>query len=395
VAVDLAASGALEATVDVYHLVRSRLAAVSCERTDTHGKASLTFSASKNGVYEIRVAALTGSQRAPFALEVFLPTPAVGPPGAPLPPAGRSGQVDRIQNINAAYSIVMRSGVSYLINLANRTHGGCVSGKLFAPGTRSFEAGSPLLSIRCGGYRLFTPGPGAGGRYSIEITPRVSRAGIQRFHLQLARAGVAETAPGLALGNYAHARGRLDGGGIAVLRLYRLDVTSHSNLTLRLHAAESAEMNLQLRDEHGRVIECQCGGSGPQILQHQLRPGRYYAVVAVRGVSAGSFELVRESRTITATALSFPPGRAAPSRALAIAVTVTPASSGAVTLEVERFDPVFGWQFYTQLHGFVSGGHASVAFTPPALGRWRVRASFAGSRVASPSAAGFRYLTVI
>jgi hypothetical protein len=55
---------------------------------------------------------------------------------------------------------------------------------------------------------------------------------------------------------------------------------------------------------------------------------------------------------------------------------------------------VFGWQFYTQLHGFVSGGRASLAFTPPAVGRWRVRAAFAGSRTASPSNAGFRYLTV-
>ena len=92
--------------------------------------------------------------------------------------------------------------------------------------------------------------------------------------------------------------------------------------------------------------------------------------------------------------MSFPAGRALPSRQLAIAVSVTPALSGPVTLEVERFDPVFGWQFCRQLHGFVSGARASLPFTPPAVGRWRVRAAFAGSRTASPSNAGFRYLTV-
>ncbi len=86
----------------------------------------------------------------------------MGRPGATLPPGGINGQVDRIQNINAAYSFTMRAGVSYLINLANKTEGACVSGALFAPGTRSFEEGSPLLHIGCGGYRLFTPRPRPG-----------------------------------------------------------------------------------------------------------------------------------------------------------------------------------------------------------------------------------------
>ena len=41
--------------------------------------------------------------------------------------SGVNGQVDRIQNVNAAYSFTLRAGVSYLINLANRTEGACVS----------------------------------------------------------------------------------------------------------------------------------------------------------------------------------------------------------------------------------------------------------------------------
>ena len=167
VAFDLAAAGALEATIDVYHAVRSQLSSVGCQRTESKGKASFSFKAAKNGLYEIRVAALEGSKLAPFTLEAFLPTPAIQPPGASLPAAGVSGQVDRIQNINAAYSVTMRSGVSYMISLANETEHGCVSGALFAPGTSSFGneeeegPGSSLLQIQCGGYKLFTPGPGA------------------------------------------------------------------------------------------------------------------------------------------------------------------------------------------------------------------------------------------
>jgi hypothetical protein len=394
IAVNLAAAGALDGTVDVYHAVRSQLQPVTCQETDASGKASLSFKASKNGLYEIRVAALQSSQLAAFTLEVFLPTPEVRPPGPTLPFGGASGQVDRVQNVNAAYSFTLHAGVSYLINLANKTKGACVSGALFAPGTGSFEEGSPLLRIRCGGYRLFTPGPGRGGRYSFKITPRTSRKGVQHFHLQVARAGPAETAPGVALGNYEHAHGRLDGGGIQVLRLYRLDVTSHSNLTLRLTAPGSADFNLQLRNASGDVIECQCGGSGSQTLQRQMLPGRYYAVVSVRDATAGDFTLERESRTITSTAISFEPAHASPGQGVGIDVRVSPAASGPVTVDIERFDPVFGWQFYRQLQAQVSRGVASIPFVPPALGSWRANASYAGSRTASASAVGFTYLSV-
>jgi len=390
----------LDATIDVYHAVRSQLISVGCQQTESKGKASFPFGASKNGLYEIRVAALQHSQFAAFTLEVFLPTPAVSPPGPPLPSGGVSGQVDRIQNINAAYSVTMHAGVSYLISLANETEHACVSGALFTPGTSSFgeeeEEGtaSALLSIHCGGYRLFTPGPGKGGRYSFEITPRLSHRGVQRFHLQVAPAGPAETAPGLALGNYAHAHGYLSGRSVHVLRLYRMEVTSHSNLTLKLSAPDSAEFKLQLRNQNGDVIECDCEGSGSQTLQHQLLPGTYYAVVSVRNATSGNFTLVRESRTITSTSISFSAAKAAPGQGLGIEVKVSPAESGPVAVEIERFDPVFGWQFYREAQAFASGGLASVPFTPPAVGRWRAKATYEGSRTASPSAVGFSYLLV-
>ncbi len=393
VAVKLAASGALDATVDVYHAVRSQLTPIECDRTDSHGKASLSFKASKNGLYLIRVAAQEKSQLAPFALEVYLPTPAVTPPGVPLPAGGVGGQVDPIQNVNAAYAVTLHAGVSYLINLANGSSGGCVDGRLYPPGTRSFEEGSPaVVHINCRGYRLFTPAAGQGGRYSFEVTPQ--GRGVKRFRLQVARADSSETAPGLALGNYAHGHGHLDGKSVHVLRLYRMDVTSHSNLTLKLKAPSSADFNVQLRNVNGNVVECACGDSGSQTLQHELKPGRYYAVVSVRDNSSGNFTLVRESRTITTTRLSFGVATAHAGQALNIAVKVSPGASGPVTVDIERFDPVFGWQFYRESHATASGGSASVAFAPPAVGRWRAKATYGGSRTFSPSAVGFSYLLV-
>ena len=64
IALDLAAGGQLDATIDIYHAVRSQLDSVGCQKTEGHGKASLTFKASKNGLYLIRVAALASSQLA-------------------------------------------------------------------------------------------------------------------------------------------------------------------------------------------------------------------------------------------------------------------------------------------------------------------------------------------
>jgi hypothetical protein len=73
---------------------------------------------------------------------------------------------------------------------------------------------------------------------------------------------------------------------------------------------------------------------------------------------------------------------------------VSPAAAGPATVEIERFDPVFGWQFYRQVSAFVSEGAASLPFVPPAVGQWRAKATYGGSRVWSPSAVGFSYLLV-
>ena len=97
----------------------------------------------------------------------------------------------------------------------------------------------------------------------------------------------------------------------------------------------------------------------------------------------------------TAQRISFGSAKAAARQGVGIAVKVSPAASGPVTVDIERFDPVFGWQFYGEAHAFASAGSATVPFAPPAVGRWRARASYDGSRTASPSAVGFTYLLVV
>ena len=114
----------------------------------------------------------------------------------------------------------------------------------------------------------------------------------------------------------------------------------------------------------------------------------------MRNGSAGSFTLERESRTITSTTISFGAAKATPGQGLGIDVKVAPAESGPVIVDIERFDPVFGWQFYRQYRASASGGLASVFFAPPTAGTWRANAKYEGSRTASPSSVGYTYLLV-
>jgi hypothetical protein len=66
-----------------------------------------------------------------------------------------------------------------------------------------------------------------------------------------------------------------------------------------------------------------------------------------------------------------------------------------VNVELDRFDALQGWIFARLIHIAVgSGGSAAIGWTPPSEGRWRARAAFAGTPVASPSSSGFAFLGV-
>ena len=107
-----------------------------------------------------------------------------------------------------------------------------------------------------------------------------------------------------------------------------------------------------------------------------------------RSGANGSYRLSRLTRTITRTRVLVNGERSAevaPGRTVAIGVHVAPGVDGPVTVDVERFDPLAGWQFYTRFRRSASGGSASIAFTPPSVGRWRVHATYDGTRRAAPS----------
>jgi hypothetical protein len=388
IVVRVRAAGDLDAVVDVFRRSRSQLERIDCDIGDRRGRAELTFRAERNAVYLIRVGQRANSVAGNFRIDVFAPEPPPRPPGPLLAKRGVSRTLDAVQDTSDAWSSVLRVGVTYRMNLAS-TSGRCVSLALFEPGSRSFEHAAPLLRIRCGGYRLFTPAAGQGGRYAFLVSAQPRGRGGQRYHLQLARAGRDDTAPGLPLGDYVRRRGTLRGNRIDSVDLYRFRIIRRSDVRLTLRGG----FTLQLVGDGGRRIRRSEGGE----IALRMSPGRYYVAVRARADQAGRYSLIRATRIITATsvrlngttATSVPQGRT-----LSVQVTVTPAAVGPARVTIERFDPLAGWQFHRLVTVPVIGGTGRYAFTPPSEGRWRVTATFVGTRNYAPSAARYANVTV-
>jgi hypothetical protein len=302
-------------------------------------------------------------------------------PGAALPGGGATHTLDRVQDTADAYAVSMSAGQSYRINLS-QPEGGCVGLALYPAGTRgSFDDATPVKRLGCGGYMLYTPKAGEGGRFSLYVSAHSSKRGPQPYRLDFAAAGADDTSPGLALANYQKARGTLTGGGIDVVDLYRFSVTRRSDLKLTLagHA-----FDLELLNDKGRRL-----GTGEEgALEQRIQPGRYFIAIRAVGRDAGRYTLQRAARTITHTSVNMP-NRAAPGESTPVTVKVGPDASGPVQITIQRFDPLAGWQFFRLVNVRASGGSAGYRFTPPAEGRWRATAAFLGTRTDAPSEAGF------
>lgn len=382
--VNLAAAGDLDAVVDVYVRRRSQTRAITCDATNERGKAALAFQASKGDIYLFRVAQVPNSVSGDFTLDVFAPVPPARPPGRRLGRGGVTSTVDPVLNPSDAYSSVLRAGHTYRVNLYS---GDCVGLEMFEPGTTDFDTFS-VRSEACGGYFLYTPKADAGGRYSFRISANSGR-GSKRYHLQVDEAGRDDTAPGTFIRNYARVGGILSGRRIDVVDLYRFDVTSRSDLDLRvLRAPSDAFFELVLLDDRGRRLSATVTQEGEAELRRRVRRGRYFVAVRASAGATGRYTLRRISRTITAAHVRVN-GRhrstMAPGRRARIRVNVSPGARGPVVITVERFDPLFGWQFERRVRAREERGHATVVFRPRSVGRYRVSASYLGTRFFSPS----------
>jgi hypothetical protein len=380
----LAAGGNLDAAIDVYQRSRSQLQYVICRRTDTNGRAALAFKPAPNSSYLIRVAQRSNSAPGPFSLTAIPLPPPPRPPGRPFGRRGAIGVLDGTLDLSTAYSMHLVGGTTYKVNLV-KPDSGCMSLGIFPPGTYSFTQQSSA-GLTCGGYTLFTPK--VSGVWGFLITADSNNAGTQRYGLHVLPATTEEMAPGIPLPNLSHVNGYLHGNVDDVVRLFRFDVTDHSDLVLFLRAASTAPFDLKLLDDRGRYMQCLCGSTGEETIRRQIWPGRYFAVVQAEAFGWGPFTLFRQSRTITHVAVTFggkPFEQVAPGAPIQVITKVTPAVNGPVTVEIDYFDPVAGWQFRHDYHLQAVNGIATMQFLPPFVGRWRASVSFDGTQTSAPA----------
>jgi len=391
VVVRIAALGNLDAIVAVYRAVRSRLVPAGCTPTDENGRGALSFT-SAGGDYLVMVGRERTSEDGRFKLTMFRQEPSSKAPGPKLPRGGVGTWVEPITDYDDAWSLSMKAGVEYRVNLSP-ARGRCISLALFAPGTRSFAGASPIRLLPCGGYLAYTPGFGGTGRYSLLVTASDPRPGRQRYHLQAAAAGPDDAAPGLPLADRQTRRGTLSGTHIDVVDLYRFKVAERSDVTLTLGAPSS--MRLVLLTEGGRRI---ASSEGPGPLAVGLGPGLYYVAVRADSGGHGRYRLSLLERGLTTTTVLANGSRSAivtPGASVSIDVAVDFSSSGPVRLELDRFDPLTGWHFYRLYRLRLAGnGHTGIVWRPPAIGHWRARASFGGTRTESPSDGGTARIVV-
>lgn len=386
VVVRLAAAGDLDATIDVYARLRSQQRLLTCDVGDPNGRAAVAFDVTRGRSYLIRVSRRANSVADSFRLALVGVSSDARLPGPQLPATGVSGTLDRAQRTEQSWSAVLRAGVRYRIAVAH-PGAGCVSAEVYGP--RAQRGQRPAASIGCKGYALFTPRAGRDGRYAIVLHADDVRGG-QRYHVELAPAGADDTAPGVFIANYARVRESLDGRGVDHVDLYRFDVTRRS--VLFLHLRTPGAFDLVLLDAWGNVIRCQCDGRGGQSLHKGLHAGRFFVAVRSRDQSTAPYTLLRASRTITTSRLRVNGAGStmlAPRSPATISVLTQPAVDGPVTVTLEQFDPLAGWQFVRTLHATARGGVANVAWVAPSVGRWRATASFDGTRAVAPSATGF------
>jgi hypothetical protein len=377
IVIELDAAGDMDASVDLYERVRSQLNFVDCDVTDRQGIATIDNDNLTGGdEYAIRVGKEVGSVADSFALRVLIPSPPPEPPGKPLPAKGVKDSVDRLSNAGDAFATQMLQGRTMRLSLRSKT---CTRLDVYGPGTRRF-GGEVEKVIRCGGYALFTPRET--GRYSLVVTAAGRTRGTQRYKLRVAPARRDDTTPGVFIRNNAKVTGKVN-LGIDTRDLYRFDVTRRSTLTLKT----SGDTDMRLVRQDGRYVD------GGEIIERQIAAGRYY--VAVEG--SGRYTLRRVSRTITRSTLRVNRRRTstvAPGRAARLALRVRPAVDGRAVIEVQRLDPIEGWQFQRRYRVSVRSGAADVSYSPPTVGRYRFFAEYRGTRTAAPSSSATARLRV-
>lgn len=378
-AVRLTVRGRVDSVVAVFRQDRSKLVDLGCDVSDVSGVAGVPFDAEAGKTYLVAVAAPYDAQAGSFNLQ-SVAVPSVTFPGVRLQ-RDADLRLDPLLRPSAAFSVRLREGTAYRINAT--AAGACVHVELLR---RPAAAGVDLAkSDGCSGYLVYTPGPGTAGVFPLLVSLPEGRAAPVNVAIRQAEAD--DLAPGVSLANATTRRGRLSARDADVVDTYRFQVAAQADATLDLRGGVHAD--LLLFDGRGKQLACACDGLAHASMIERLAPGSYLAVVRARPAETGAYALTLRLREPTTTAV-----RLTSADGLALTATVRPAAvGGRIVFELDRFDPLSGWQFAAAASHAVA--HDGTVFSLRlAVGAWRVRARYGGTLTASASVSGWIPFTV-
>jgi hypothetical protein len=336
----------------------------------------VSFASRRGATFLIAVGHVEGADPGTFRIDALASEAAESRrAGKPLPRAGVRSSVHGLTDVNDVWRVSMRPGTTYRIGFSSS--GACPAVSLRS--RRQTERRLAVLS--CTGYTTFTPGPDAAAEYILEVVAGAAVA-AQAYRLLFAPAAADDLGVGVELRNRVTARGSLEPARLDVRDLYHFDVERRGDVRLNVTGGLRFEL---LRDDGLRL------GSYSS-LRRRLEPGRYVvAVSASAGAPSARYALSLLIREITSTTLRLAAATVAPGSSLAIAPAVANGSGGVVEIQIDRFDPLTGWHF-NRLLRVPAGG--TTTWSPPAEGRWRLRAAYRGTTAASPSRSGYAHLLV-
>jgi hypothetical protein len=377
VVIRLHAGGNLDAAAVVVRKVRSGTQTIGCRPTDQSGNALLVWDVEKGASYLLVVGQREGSPAGTFSLESLASQPPEQAPGRRLPTAGVKGTLNGLTNVNDIWWTTFAAGTTYRIAFVSH---GCAN-------VTVSSRGEEMGSFECNGYTTFTPKPAEAGRYVFEVTAPHLNGSLQ-YSLKVAVAARDDVGVGTELANLKTVRGSLAPAAGDVVDLYHFDVQRLSDVRVRLDTGRT-EFSVALLDYDGVRL----GSSGKEI-ERNLGAGHY--VVAVRApmaAPAGTYRLSLVIRYVTKTTLTLSATTVPPRSAVVFTVAVTPPPSGGrIVLQIERFDPLTGWQFNRTVT--LHAPTAKYSWTPPTAGRWRASAAYLGNLGSSPSRTGYSTILV-
>jgi hypothetical protein len=391
----LHARGDLDARVCLVRKARSQLSYIAQRNTDRKGDLSFNFWGHKGATYYLVVGQTQPSVPGQFKLTVIAPAKPPVRPGVPLPVAGGTGRLDNLQNPADAWSVVLKRGITYRVGVELPV-GRCVRASVYAPGTRAFALDTPIAVYSCGHVGFLTPGPDGGGKYSILVEEKRSES--TPYRLVVLRNQPDDSGPGVLLASGTRHVGWVS--SVDPLDLYRFDVPQQSDTRLLVEARD--DVGIRLTDSTGETVDQPTHG---QMLIRTVMPGTYYVFVTrapaaanaatnriprtkyritvlVRGLT--TTELVVNGTTVTTVP---------PDAGVTITTYTSPAPEGGITrIEGDFFD--IARQRWIFRRAWDVTPNTSVTFTPQAVGKWRLRATFNGTSISAPSRSEYRELNV-